>query len=311
MTWLIAFFTSIFAYFGFWHSQLSTQHIDYEVPEFKLESDFGVALVLGGGGARAIYQLGAIQALEEHNIPIDLIVSVSAGSIVGAFYADSGNVGSVLKKADEGHVFDLLDPDMGGVFGFFTHAEGFTEGRKLSQYIKKELKAKTFEELLIPLIVVAHDLETNEIVPISSGEITPAVRASCAIPPFIPPLKWGSRTLADGGIVSPVPVPTALEVNPKMTIAISITPGPNTGDVKDMPDLLYRISYASFFELAKMQTQLADIYLLPNTSYFGTFDGSASEKLIVMGYEAMTEKISEILELMEQRGIAPRAPSGG
>ena len=42
-----------------------------------------VALVLSGGGARGLAHLGVLQALEEHQIPLDLIVGSSIGSVIG------------------------------------------------------------------------------------------------------------------------------------------------------------------------------------------------------------------------------------
>ncbi len=46
-----------------------------------------VGLVLSGGGARGIAEIGVIQALEENNIPIDYITGTSIGAIVGGLYA--------------------------------------------------------------------------------------------------------------------------------------------------------------------------------------------------------------------------------
>ena len=50
-------------------------------------SDARVGLVLAGGGAKGLYHIGVIRALEENGIPIDYISGTSMGAIVAALYA--------------------------------------------------------------------------------------------------------------------------------------------------------------------------------------------------------------------------------
>ena len=66
-------------------------------PAPKIEN-IEVALVLGGGGAKAIAQLGAIEVLARNGIPIDLVVGTSAGSLIGAMYADNPDYKAIHKK---------------------------------------------------------------------------------------------------------------------------------------------------------------------------------------------------------------------
>lgn len=46
-----------------------------------------VGIVLSGGGAKGLYHIGVLKALEENNIPIDYISGTSMGAIIGGFYA--------------------------------------------------------------------------------------------------------------------------------------------------------------------------------------------------------------------------------
>ena len=55
-----------------------------------------VALVLGGGAFHGMAHAGVIKALEDAGIPIDLIVGTSAGSMVGALYADNPNIDDLI-----------------------------------------------------------------------------------------------------------------------------------------------------------------------------------------------------------------------
>ena len=46
-----------------------------------------LGLVLSGGGAKGLYHIGVIRALEENAIPIDYVSGTSMGAIIGALYA--------------------------------------------------------------------------------------------------------------------------------------------------------------------------------------------------------------------------------
>jgi lysophospholipid hydrolase len=58
-----------------------------------------VGLVLGGGGARGISQIGIIRALEEAGIPIDIVGGTSIGSFIGALYAWDADVVPMYGRA--------------------------------------------------------------------------------------------------------------------------------------------------------------------------------------------------------------------
>ncbi|MBR7096344.1 MAG: patatin-like phospholipase family protein, partial [Alistipes sp.] len=49
--------------------------------------DGRIGLVLAGGGAKGLYHIGVIKALEENDIPIDYVSGTSMGAIIGALYA--------------------------------------------------------------------------------------------------------------------------------------------------------------------------------------------------------------------------------
>ena len=46
-----------------------------------------VGLVLSGGGAKGLYHIGVLQALEENNVAIDYVAGTSMGSIIAGLYA--------------------------------------------------------------------------------------------------------------------------------------------------------------------------------------------------------------------------------
>ena len=58
-----------------------------------------IGLVLGGGGARGISQVGLIRALEEAGIPIDMVGGTSIGAFNGALYARDADIVPVYGRA--------------------------------------------------------------------------------------------------------------------------------------------------------------------------------------------------------------------
>ena len=91
---------------------ISSLRPNYSIPIPQREIDHStikVALVLGGGGSRGLAHVAVIEELTKAGIPIDLIVGSSAGSIVGALYADKQDVHSVKQALCHLRSSDLLD----------------------------------------------------------------------------------------------------------------------------------------------------------------------------------------------------------
>ncbi len=56
-------------------------------PRVELPGRPSLALVLSGGGARAVAHIGVLQRLEELGVPVDSITGTSAGALMGALMA--------------------------------------------------------------------------------------------------------------------------------------------------------------------------------------------------------------------------------
>lgn len=164
-----------------------------------------VAIVLGGGGARGLAHAGVLEIFEENNIPIDLIVGSSAGSLIGVLYADDPDAQRLKKKLIALKKWDLLDVSWGAGMRMFWEMNGLVGGAAFRKYLKANLTATTFEELKIPFIAVATDVDKGVPVALDQGPIIPAIHASSAVPMIFNPVKWQGKTLVDGCVVSPPP----------------------------------------------------------------------------------------------------------
>ena len=164
-----------------------------------------VALCLSGGGARGAAQAGVVIELVRRGLRPDFIVGTSIGAWNGAWLASHPDVEGAESMAEW-----WADPEVRGIFkGMWLGYAGAIAWRRsaaLSAERVERLLARgfgdmRFEELKIPLTVGAADLLTADLVYFHRGAITPAVRASSAIPTVLPPVPLRDRLLVDGGVI--------------------------------------------------------------------------------------------------------------
>ena len=185
-----------------------------------MQTDKTVGLVLGSGSSRGWAHVGVIEALEEAGIPVHLIAGCSVGSYVGAIYA-SGGLGS-LKQ----FILGMNGEKMFSYFDVVIPRSGLLDGnKKLREFLSGHTDAETFEELKIPLKMVATDLESGDKVVMNSGNLFMALRASMSMPGLFAPVEYKGRWLVDGGLVDPVPVSVARAMGADVVIAVDLNSG--------------------------------------------------------------------------------------
>jgi len=176
-----------------------------------------LSLVLGAGSARGLAHIGVIQALLEAKIPIDLVVGSSMGAAIGACFAagvDMYLLPQLLSQMNMNKLFDIQVPRL-----------GFVAGNKIEELIRLLTQGKNFEQLDIPLAVVATDLESGERVVFGEGPVFPAVRASISIPGIFQPVVLNNRLLVDGAVCERLPVTVARKLGTDVVVAVDVTFG--------------------------------------------------------------------------------------
>lgn len=254
-----------------------------------LQHPIRLALVLGGGGAKGLAHVGAIEELEQAGIPIDLVVGCSAGSIVGALYCDSP-CSDELKAT-----FLSLETDALVDFDLWNARYGLCQGRSLRKFLRANLYATNFDELKIPFFLVATDLFSTELVTIGGGPIIPAVEASCSIPLVFVPVNLHGRAFVDGGVIDPVPVRVAKHFQAEVIVVV------------DLRGLLPQTFPTNLFEVASRSAEIswlwqsetclqgADVVIRPNLEGIGTFCDDQNEYIYQAGKVAAREAIPQIL----------------
>ena len=159
-----------------------------------------VALVLGGGGARGIAHIGAIEELERRGYRIGSVAGTSMGALVGGMYA-AGHLDRFrewLCTLDRYKVFSLVD--------FSLSTDGLVKGGRVIAALKQLVPDVRIERMKLPFAAVAADLVTGREVVFDRGGLYDAVRASISIPSIFRPVHRSGMILIDGGTVNPVPV---------------------------------------------------------------------------------------------------------
>lgn len=262
----------------------------YERPEQPVK----VALVLGGGGSRALAHVGVIEELVKENIPIDVIVGASAGGIVGALYADYPNIKRVKRILCPIRSTELLD------YTLRNSRYGIVTGFRLRQFLCHHLYAKTFEELEIPLIIVATDLCGGDLVEFGSHALIPAIHASCAVPGMFRPVKMYGRFFVDGSVIDPIPVETARKYGADVVIAVDVTERLSEEHPTSLFGIMSRSFEICYLKLTEHSTHNADVLIQPVFKSLGLFSDQSNEKVYKLGREAAREAIPRIKELLEK-----------
>jgi len=208
-----------------------------------------VALVLSGGGARGISQIGVIKALEELEIKPDYVIGTSIGAIVGAMYASgysSNEIDSIFKLEKFSSIFRLDDKvERNELFLYqkqleqrnsvqlnfddfeFEIPKSLSLGNKFDLLLKEIFwnapfkSENNFDDLDIKFRAVATDLITGKLVVLDNGDLIESVKASSSIPLRFPPVEIDSMFLVDGGIKNNIPILVAKELNIDKIVAVN------------------------------------------------------------------------------------------
>lgn len=267
------------------------------IPHCEPPDCIRVALVLGGGGAKGISHLGVLQEFEDAGIPVDIIVGCSSGSIVGALYADCPKAAYVKKILKPLRVWDILDINI--CFARY----GLVRGTSLNRFLQKNLSCRNFEELQIPLYVVATDLKGGVLVCMNSGPIISAVRASAAVPFIFSPVYLYKRWLVDGGVADPVPVKVAKSTGAGIVIAVDLSGLLEETCPSNLFGVAARSAEIKFLLQSESCAQDADVLIQPELGCMGLFDDEYPELVYEAGRKAARKAIPKILELLTEKGI--------
>jgi len=280
-----------------------------------------IGLALGGGGARGFAHIPVLEAFDELGVKPSYITGTSIGAILGALYA-SGHSGSeiadmiknlfapskkpsikdLFRNSDTFKLVELIDPH------FSFKPKGLLKGEKLISFLYDQMQASTFEELQIPLKVVATDFWRKKQVVFSSGKLLTGLRASMALPYVFTPVAQNDQILVDGGLMNNVPHDL---LNKKCDIRIAVNIMGNRSNPKDkIPNPVEALfhTYEVMME-AMAQEKLAnhpvDIYLQPPIMDIEMLDFHKVETIYEQGLAAKDEFKHKLQQLLDGKSPLP------
>ena len=251
-----------------------------------------IGLALGGGFARGISHIGVLQVLEENRIPLSAIVGVSSGSIIAAAYASGTSLERMATLAG-GMKFN-------DVARWTLSTMGLMRSERMTAFLRTLLPVHRFEDMRIPLGIVATDLRKGESVLFQNkGEVFDPIRASCAYPGLFRPVNIEGRLLVDGGMSLDVPAPASKEMGARHTIAVSLDVDEPPSDPTNMAAVINRCVQILQTRTKPVWAPSADVVLEPRIGNFGWDKFDATEAMIASGRRAAEAELPRILAWLD------------
>lgn len=251
----------------------------------------GLGLALGGGFARGFAHLGVLQVLEQHRIPISCIAGTSVGSILGAAYASGAPLARIIATCRTLRLRDIARWRVSRL--------ALASNHRLGDLICRVFEARHFEELQIPMAVTATDLNSGDPVVLTHGNLVDAIRASCAFPGLFEPVQIGTRCLADGGLVAPVPTRAARDLGASFVLGVSIS---IQDGYRGVPTNIFQVVSRALNAAQKNHFEIwerhADLVIRPDVTSLAWDDFDRAEEAIEAGAAAARKAIPRIQQLL-------------
>lgn len=248
--------------------------------------------VLSGGGARGFAHLGVVKALEERGIYPSAISGTSAGAIAGAFLANGFS-------PDE--TSEILAGKLSRkMLGWNSLSVGLISFKRIGEYVEKNLRHKTFEELPIPLFITATSFIDGRQKVFNKGSIVEALTASCAIPAIFPAFEIDNIPYVDGGLSNNLPVEP---FNPyrKDIVGIHVNPIWDLNEKRGLRAIMERAFNLSFVGVVRQSARHCHMFIEPKDLIkFSLFDLNKAEEIIKVGYEYGVNYLLENPDLIKE-----------
>ncbi|MFR9623028.1 MAG: patatin-like phospholipase family protein, partial [Rikenellaceae bacterium] len=287
-----------------------------------------IGVVMSGGGAKGLYHIGVLEALEESGIPIDYVGGTSIGAIITGLYATGYSPADMREIAMSGDLerwtSGKIDSNLGS---YFRRGSTLHQGDQLLSYRFDPITTRTdtvtrmprsiisttqidmattelftpattfsegdFDNLMIPFFCIASDITAGEGVVITEGDLGKSIRASMAIPlAFKPIINDNGHILYDGGIYDNFPWRPMRELyNPDLIIG-SVCGVDSWSDTKNLS--LFDQAFLLAMNPSNYEIDEGGVIIRRNVPT-GMLDFDNAEEIIQMGYDDTMAQMDSIL----------------
>jgi NTE family protein len=252
-------------------------------------------LVLGGGGARGLSNIGVLKVLNKYfpikDKPFDMVIGTSIGSLIGAAYCLGVTPEEMEKEA--------LSFTWQNVVDFAISSTGMVKGNKFEKIINEMVSGKNFEDMKIPFALTTTDLETGEAFVYTSGDLIKLIRASCSWPGTFAAVKIYGGVMVDGGLRNSIPTKIAKRFDPTFMLAVNPGFAIKNHKVDNVLKALVQSVQIMGEELNSYQSRLADLTIKPKLINIDQFDFNRAKEIITQGERATEKKMKVIKKGMK------------
>jgi NTE family protein len=266
-----------------------------------------IGLALGGGFARGIAHIGVIRALEKNNIPIHAVAGVSSGAMVAAAMAGGSTADEIQEVA--------LSMKFRDVARWTVNLLGLAGNDRMITFLARLLKVNRFEDMRIPLAIVATDLARGKSVTFhGQGDVVTPIRASCAYPGLFLPIRYQGKLLVDGFVSMEVPAAPLLQMGADKIISVAIPNQEGDGDYGNMLSVVSRC-----FQLMSARTEnswrrYSNVVISPPVADMSWDSFASAKRLIELGEQSAMAAMPDIKRWLAQplaSGAAKPEPRAG
>lgn len=283
-----------------------------------------IALVLSGGSARGLAQIGVLEVFEKHDLNIDLIVGTSIGAITGGLYSSGYTPGelreitksidwetklSLTRKYDREFLF--VDQKKQQDKGFLSFSfdgirpllpTSLSSGQQIAELFNLYLlnarykPKKDFFSLKVPFCAIATDLNKGERVVLKDGNLSESIKASFTFPLLYSPTRVKGKELVDGGLTANIPVDVAKQLGADLVITVNSTsPLKNIEELQNPINTADQILSITLAQLNAEQLKNSDFIITPEIFNINSTDFGYADYMIEKGKLAAENQIHAII----------------
>ncbi|ADO83039.1 Patatin [Ilyobacter polytropus DSM 2926] len=287
-----------------------------------------LGLVLSGGGAKGFAHIGVLKVLEENNIKVDYITGTSMGAVIGALYSvgySPEEIEDVMIKTNWNKILkdapDRLDIPLEDKIGKKEYPASIAFDKELNIYFPRGLKQgqkiylklkellwnveniENFDELPIPMRIIATDLDSGKVKSFSSGDLSKIISASIAIPTLFGPVKIDGKNYVDGLVTRNFPVEDVIDMGADIVIGVNVGTRIKEKEDYNILTVLDQVLAIQSSGSTPDQKSMVNYIIEPDISKFKSTDFEKVEEIIKVGEKEARAKINSMKNLSETEKI--------
>ena len=281
-----------------------------------------VGVVLSGGGAKGFAHIGVLKVLEDAGVKIDYIGGTSMGAVVGGLYASGYSARQIDSIFHDTNFDELLSDYIPRESKSFYEkhndelyaltlpfdkltigipialSRGLYNYNLLNKLLHNVRHVRKFDQLPIPFVCVATNIETGEEVMLREGYLPEAILASSAFPSLFSPVEINGQLLIDGGVTNNYPVEEIRRMGADIIIGVDVQDDLQTREkLSEATRILVQISNLEMIQSMKRKQLLTDIYIKPDIKNYSVISFDKGREIIAKGEEAARESWEKFKKL--------------